>query len=136
MSEYWLAAAIGAGSGGLLLALFARGSARVLADSGYMALVAMLAVYIGARLVTGTLREVVIEMIIATIVVVIARIAMMRWLPAIGVFVFFHGIYDAVFGPHTGVASWYPPLCAGFDLIVGVGLFLILLKRAEAASAD
>ena len=58
-----------------------------------------------------------------------------RWLPAIGIFVFFHGLYDAVFGPHTGVADWYPPLCAGFDLVVGVGLFVLLRKRIAVASA-
>jgi hypothetical protein len=134
VSEYWLALAIGAGSGGLLLALFARGSDETLADAGYLALVAMLAVYIGARLVTGTFTEAVAEMAIASLVAVIARLAMERWLPAIGLFILAHGTYDAVFGPHTGVAEWYPPLCAGFDWVVGAGLLVILWRRSAQAS--
>lgn len=112
-----------------MLALFARASSRTLADTGFLALNAMLAIYIGARLVTGTMTEVLIETAIATSVVVATRLAMMRWLPAIGVAIFLHGIYDALFGPHTGVASWYPPLCAGFDMVVGVGLLIILHRR-------
>ena len=112
-----------------MLALFARGSARTVADAGFLALNAMLSIYIGARLVTGTMTEVLVETAIATAVVVATRLAMMRWLPAIGIAIFLHGIYDAVFGPHTGVADWYPPLCAGFDMIVGAGLLVILHRR-------
>ena len=89
----------------------------------------MLAIYIGAKLVTGSLEAIVIEMTVATGVAVVARIAMMRCEPSIGVFVFLHGIYDYVFGPATGVAEWYPLLCAAFDRVVGIGLFIILHMR-------
>ncbi len=129
MSEYWLAAAIGAGIGLLMLALLARLSAPKLADTGFLALNVMLAVYIGARLVSGDLSDVLAETAVATVWVVIARLVMLRWLPSIGVAVFFHGLYDAFVGPHTGVVEWYPPLCAGFDLVVGFGLVLILSRR-------
>ena len=135
MSEFWLAAALGAGSGGLLLALFARLPAKGLADTGFLALNAMLAIYIGARLVSGTFSDVLIETVVASIAIVVARLAMARWLPAIGVAIFLHGIYDAVFGPHTGVADWYPPLCAGFDLVVGAGLIVVLHRKAKSFNA-
>jgi len=65
LNEYWLAVAIGAGIGVLMLALFARLPAAKLADTGFLALNIMLAVYIGARLVSGSLGEVLIETAIA-----------------------------------------------------------------------
>ncbi|MEL7218592.1 MAG: hypothetical protein AAGK01_09200 [Pseudomonadota bacterium] len=134
MSEYWLAAAIGAGIGVAMLALFARLPAPKLADSGFLALNVMLAVYIGASLVGGSMADVLTETAIASVAVVVARLAMMRWLPAIGIAVFLHGMYDAIVGPHTGVADWYPPLCAGFDFVVGVGLVVVLWRRTRAAT--
>ena len=132
MSEFWLAAAIGAGSGLALLALFARLSAQVLATQGLLALAAMLAIYVGARLVSGTLIEVVYEGLFALVIVGAAQIAMRFWLPSIGVAILLHGSYDAFVGPHTGVPDWYPPFCAGFDLVVGLGLLIILWRRKEA----
>ena len=126
-------AAIGAGSGLALLALFARMGNRALADGGYIALIAMLAIYLGAELVTGSLTSIITEMAVTSAVIVLARVAMMRWPPAIGVFVFLHGLYDAFFGASTGVAAWYPPLCAGFDVVVGVGLVVVLQRRRSTA---
>ena len=136
MTEFWLAAAIGAGSGAALLALFARLSAKQLADSGYLALLAMLSIYIGARLVSGGIPEVALETAGASIAIVIARLAMMRWLPAIGIASLLHGTYDALVGPHTGVADWYPPLCAGFDFVVGAGLLVVLTRKLRAGNAS
>lgn len=126
-------AAIGAGGGLALLALFARMGNRALADGGYIALVAMLAIYLGAELVTGSLTSIITEMAVTSAVIVLARVAMMRWPPAIGVFVFLHGLYDAFFGASTGVAAWYPPLCAGFDVVVGIGLVAILHRRRSTS---
>ncbi len=88
----------------------------------------MLSVYVGARLVTGSFSETILEIAIASIATVLTRVAMQRWLPAIGIAIFLHGIYDALAGPHTGVADWYPPLCAGFDLVVGTRLMVILMR--------
>ena len=116
-----------------MLALFARGSAQTLADTGYLALVAMLSIYIGAELVTGDLASFAIETSVASVVVIATRLAMQRWLPAIGIAIFLHGIYDALLGSYTGVADWYPPLCAGFDMVVGVGL-VVFLKLKERPS--
>ena len=125
--------AIGAGGGLALLALFARMGNRALADGGYIALVAMLAIYLGAELVTGSLISIIAEMVVTSAVIILARIAMIRWPPAIGVFVLLHGLYDAFFGASTGVAAWYPPLCAGFDVVVGIGLVAILHRRRSTA---
>ena len=106
---------------------------RALADGGYIALIAMLAIYLGAELVTGSLTSIITEMAVTSAVIVLARIAMMQWPPAIGVFVFLHGLYDASFGASTGVADWYPPLCAGFDVVVGIGLVAILHRRRSTS---
>ena len=130
MDTGWIAALIGAGSGLALLALFARMGNHALAEGGYIALVAMLSIYAGAELVTGSLSSIITELVIVSIVAVIARLAMLRWPPSIGLFVFLHGCYDALFGAGTGVATWYPPLCAGFDFVVGIGLMAILIKRS------
>ena len=75
-------AAIGAGSGLALLALFARMGNRALADGGYIALIAMLAIYLGAELVTGSLTSIITEMAVTSAVIVLARVAMMRWPPS------------------------------------------------------
>lgn len=121
---------MGAGSGGLLLVLFARLPARELATQGLIALNAMLAVYVGARLVSGTLTDVLYETAVAIVFAGAAQFAMRRWLPAIGAAILLHGAYDAIIGPHTGVADWYPPLCAGFDFVVGAGLVVLLVRRS------
>ncbi|QFT78394.1 hypothetical protein FIU90_12660 [Erythrobacter sp. THAF29] len=117
-----------------MLALFARLPARSLAETSFLGLAIMLAIYIGARLVSGTLTDVIYETLFATGAVLFARFAMARWLPAIGIAIFLHGTYDAFVGPHTGVASWYPPLCAGFDFVVGVVLTLLLVRKARQPS--
>lgn len=135
MTEHWLAIAIGAGSGAALLALFARLPERQLAMQGFIVFAVMLWIYFGARLVSATDEQILYEGMFALVAGAIAQGSMLKWPPAIGIAIFLHGIYDAVIGPHTGVADWYPPLCAGFDLVVGTGLFLVLLKkRRENAS--
>lgn len=89
----------------------------------------MLAIYIGAQLATGSLTEILLETLFGTIALVAARLLMMRWLPSIGIMIFLHGMYDAILGERTGVADWYPPLCAGFDFLVGIGLVLVLRNK-------
>ncbi|MBV7266586.1 hypothetical protein [Erythrobacter ani] len=132
MSGYWLAAAIGAGSGLLLLAFLVRLDAKTIANQGLIALVAMLAIYVGARLVSGSLEEILWETALALAAASVTQAIMLRWPPIVGVAILLHGTYDALVGPHTGVAEWYPPLCAGFDFVVGAGLLVILLRRERA----
>lgn len=121
--------AIGAGSALALLALFARLGDQALVEVGFIGLAAMLAIYVGAELVTGSLTDIVVEMMLAIGVTVLARIALVRWKPGIGVLILLHGGYDALFGPAKGVAEWYPPLCAGFDVVFGIGLLVLLHRR-------
>lgn len=115
-----------------MLALFARLPAKALAQQGFLALAIMVWIYVGARLVSGSLEDILFEAIFALVAVGITQLAMTRWLPAIGVAIIFHGVYDAFVGAHTGVAEWYPPLCAGFDFVVGAGLVAILLRKTRA----
>lgn len=134
--DYWLAAFIGVVLGASFLAICARLSSRIIAAQGVIVLCAMLSIYIGAQLVSGDLTDVVFEVMVAGVFFGGALLAMRRWLPAIGAAIFLHSLYDAFVGPHTGVADWYPPLCAGFDVIVGGGLIGILAhkERIERAS--
>jgi hypothetical protein len=131
-----LAALAGALIGALLLALFSRQSARALAMNGYLALAVMLSIYIGAQLVTGSLADIGLELLFATIMLVAARLVMARWLPGIGAMIVAHGAYDAFLGANTGVAAWYPPMCAGFDLLVGIGMIFILRSKLANRHTD
>ncbi|MEL7190013.1 MAG: hypothetical protein AAGK17_10715 [Pseudomonadota bacterium] len=138
--DYWLAAFIGVVMGASFLAVAARLPSRIIAAQGVLALCAMLSIYIGAQLVSGDLTDILFETMVGGVFFGGTLIAMRRWLPAIGVAILLHGLYDAFIGPDTGVAEWYPPLCAGFDLIVGGGLIGVLthkerMERANALSA-
>ncbi|MEM6908708.1 MAG: hypothetical protein AAF494_08510 [Pseudomonadota bacterium] len=131
--DFWLAALLGAVSGGALIALGTKLRPQALAGQGYIALNVMLAIYVGVQLASGTLIDIVFEALLAVIVSGVTFVAMRRWLPAIGVAILLHGVYDALIGPHTGVAEWYPPLCAGFDLVVGLGLLWLLVHKVRLA---
>ncbi|MEP2734739.1 MAG: hypothetical protein ABJP34_00455 [Erythrobacter sp.] len=124
---------IGAASGVILLAAFSRLSAKSLADYGFLAFAIMVSIYFGARLVTGSMNEIIAEFVAVNIALGLTWFAMQKWLPTIGIVIFLHGTYDAFFGKHTGVAEWYPYLCAGFDLAVGIGLLLILHRKLKGA---
>ncbi|MEL7318137.1 MAG: hypothetical protein AAFN04_05800 [Pseudomonadota bacterium] len=128
MSEYWIAAAIGAGTGALVLALFAFAPQTMRAHQGVMIFNVMLWIYVGAQLATGTLDHIVAESVFALIAGLVVQALTMKWPPSVGIAIFLHGGYDALLGPHTGVAEWYPPLCAGFDMLVGVGLTAMLVR--------
>ncbi|MEP3051092.1 MAG: hypothetical protein ABJP48_08305 [Erythrobacter sp.] len=121
----------GAASGAILLAVFVRLPAKPLANYGFLVFAIMLSIYLGARLVTGSFGQVVIEFAAVNIALGLAKFAMSKWLPSIGLVILMHGAYDAVFGPHTGIAEWYPPLCAGFDLVVGFGLIFVLMRKTK-----
>ena len=130
-----LIALMGAALGAVFLLFMQRSNARTQADFGFVLLNAMLAIYIGARLVSGSFQEVLIETAIASVFLLAARLAMNHWLPAIGIAIIIHGMYDAALGAHTGVALWYPPLCAGFDWAFGIGLAIILHRKVKAGEA-
>ncbi len=135
MSEYWLAAVIGAGIGGLMLALFAFAPKEMCAPQGVTIFNIMLWIYVGAQLATGTLEHIIAESVFALVAGGIVQALTLKCPPAVGVAIFCHGLYDAVLGPHTGVAEWYPPLCAGFDFVVGIGLTSMLWHDGKARTA-
>lgn len=99
---------------------------------GFVAFAVMLWIYVGARLVSGSMSDIAFEAGFALVAAGLAQLAMAKWPPSIGVAILLHGVYDAFLGPHTGVASWYPPLCAGFDVVVGVGVIALLMRKAQA----
>lgn len=134
--DTWLAAFIGVVMGASFLAIAARLPSRIIAAQGVLALTAMLSIYIGAFLVSGDFTDFVFETMISSAFLGGTLLAMRRWFPAIGAAIVMHGLYDAFVGPHTGVPEWYPPFCAGFDIIVGAGLIGMLThkERMERAS--
>jgi len=129
---------IGAGLGLACLLLFWKAPNRVLTQYGYLVFAIMLAIYVGAYLVTGDLPRIMIETAGASLALIAATIVRDRWPLGIGLFILAHGAYDHFFGAHSGVTEWYPPLCAGFDIIAGSGLIFLMLrqnKSKEAASS-
>ncbi len=122
------AAATGAAIGIAFLLVYRRFGTATLALNGFLVLAIMLAIYLGARLVTGTMQDVLIETVTATIWLGLGQFALHKWRPGIGLLILAHGGYDYLFGAATGVAEWYPPLCVGFDVIVGTGLFVLLIR--------
>ncbi|MEM6586029.1 MAG: hypothetical protein AAF692_09760 [Pseudomonadota bacterium] len=137
MNDYWLAATIGAGTGVLVLASFAFMPKAMRAPQGVLIFNVMLWIYVGAQLASGTLDHIIAESVFALVAGGAAQAMTLKWPPSVGIAILFHGAYDAIMGPHTGVAEWYPPLCAGFDLLVGVGLTALLvrdLRNADTAA--
>ena len=119
----------GAAIGLLCLLPFIKSPTRVLAMNGYVALAMMISVYLGAWLVTGGLEKFALESAIAIGALGLASVLRSKWPLGIGGMVMMHGAYDHFFGAASGVAGWYPPVCAGFDVVVGFGLILLMLKR-------
>jgi len=130
------AAAIGVAIGIVFLIVYCRFGAATLALNGFLALAIMLAVYVGARLVSGAPQDILIETLLASVWLGLGQLAIYRWRPGIGLLVLAHGGYDFLFGEASGVADWYPPLCVGFDIIVGIGLFVLLSRKAVQESAQ
>ena len=129
-----MAAAIGVATGSVFLLIYSRFAAATLALNAYLVLAIMLAIYLGAHLVTGDLAKVISETVIATVWLGLGQLALLKWKPGIGLLILAHGGYDFLFGAATGVAAWYPPLCVGFDVVVGIGLVVILARKERAAS--
>jgi len=99
--------------------------------NGYLALAIMLSIYLGAYLVTGTTQKIIHETILATIALGFATVFRSKWPLGIGIMILAHGAYDHFLGTHSGVADWYPPMCAGFDVIVGLGTIILMLKQKQ-----
>ncbi|MGB0908050.1 MAG: hypothetical protein ACPGVT_11195 [Maricaulaceae bacterium] len=120
---------LGAALGVLCLLPFLKSPTKALTSNGYMALAMMLMIYLGAYLVSGSTERVIYETLFAIAVLALASFFKKTWPLGIALLVFLHGSYDHFFGAQSGVAEWYPPACAGFDMVVGLGLGYLILKN-------
>lgn len=121
--------AMGVVLGALCLLPFLKSPTKALTSNGYMALAMMLMVYLGAYLVSGSTERVIYETLFAIAALALATIFKKTWPLGIALLVFLHGSYDHFYGAQSGVAEWYPPACAGFDMVVGLGLGYLILKN-------
>lgn len=120
--------AIGAVIGIIFLVVYWRFKTDTIAQAGVLALGIMLGIYVGANLVTSDLSRVLVETLVGSIALGIAMLFQRKWPMGIGVLILCHGGYDFLLGHSTGVAEWYPPLCVGFDIVVGAGLIYRLSR--------
>lgn len=123
---------IGISSGVAFLFAYWRSSNAALAQAGFIALIAMLSIYVGAHLVSSDLIRILAETGFALVVAAIALFVRDRWPVLIGALILGHGAYDFLMGHAAGVADWYPLLCVGFDVTVGLGLIYRLSRKATA----
>lgn len=121
---------IGALSGFVFLAIYSRTSKETLADAAYTAFAVMVAIYVGAHLATSDFSRIVYEAAGATLALGLALFLREKWPVGLGPLIFCHGAYDFAFGHAAGVAPWYPPVCVGFDLCVGLGV-LVMANRSD-----
>lgn len=102
---------------------------RKIAKAGHFALGMILAIYIGARLASGTLLEALAESAFAAIVL-LASLAMLRWWPrGVGIVLILHGVYDQIFAHDAGLPDWYPPFCLGVDVVLGAAVIAFASPR-------
>ncbi|MEO0883994.1 MAG: hypothetical protein AAFY34_14870 [Pseudomonadota bacterium] len=131
MPETVLNLLIGGGLGIATLIPFYKARARTLAELGFLAFAIMVAIYVGAHLVTSGFERLAIEFVAGNIAVGFAFIIKSKFPAGIGVLIIAHGIYDYTIGHSSGVADWYPDVCAGFDLVVGATLTFLIHRRAD-----
>jgi hypothetical protein len=120
--------ALGIASGIIFLAAIWRVSREALTQAGFLALLMMLSIYVGAHLVSSDIPRIVIESAFALVGLAIAFYVRDRWPVIIGFLILGHGAYDFTMGHSSGVAHWYPVLCAGFDVTFGAGLIYKFLR--------
>jgi hypothetical protein len=128
----WLWIALGAAAGAIALWLnaskatahknFPNNEVRVWA----IALVVAALIYVGFAAFNGASSDwVLIELGGVVGYGVVAWLGATRWPLLVGAGWLLHMLWDIVLHPggHPGfVPSWYPPLCLGFDVLVGVAL--------------
>jgi len=122
---------IGAAFGLLCLLPFIKSSTRTLAMNGYLALAIMVSIYLGAYLTTGNMHLILHETFVGVVFLGLATLSRKKRPLGIGFLVLAHGAYDHFLGHKSGVIDWYPPVCAGFDVIVGSGLIFLMLRQSK-----
>ena len=119
---------LGQSPGWVFLAVFWRASDSTLITVALAGLATMLGIYIGAHLVSGDLPRIIYEALFFIGIMGIALLFRERWPIGLAMLTLGHAVYDFLFGHASGVASWYPEVCMGYDLIVGSGLIFRLLR--------
>ena len=133
MSDTGLYLLIGGALGLVSLIPFYKASAKTLAEAGFLVFVIMVAIYVGAHLATSSFPRLMTEAVLANIVLGLAYLIKNKIPAAMGGLILLHGLYDFTFGHSAGVADWYPPLCTGFDLLVGTALIFMIHRRSAHA---
>lgn len=117
---------------GLLCLLpYVKAQVKALALNGYVALAMMLMIYLGAHLVSSDTTRLAYELLLVFLVLGLATWFRSKWPLGIAILILMHGAYDFFLGHDSGVVDWYPPVCSGFDVVVGVGLAALILKRRQ-----
>ena len=79
-------------------------------------------------------QAVAIETVFALAFSAIAIMGAFRWAPIVGVGIVAHGLFD-VAHPHLidnpGVPKWWPPFCAGVDVVLGAWVIWLALQRRD-----
>jgi integral membrane sensor domain MASE1 len=127
--------AIGGAFGALVLLPYIKAPVKALALNGYVCLAMMLMIYVGAHLASEDYTRLVYETGFSIVVLCVAGWCRKHWPPGIAFLILGHGAYDFFHGHDAGVMEWYPAVCVGFDVVVGVGLLLLMLGQRKQLSA-
>jgi hypothetical protein len=97
-------------------------------------LIVIASYYILFAVIGGSQRTVVTESLVATGFLLIALIGFKRNLWLVAAAIAGHGLFDFVHGffiDNPGVPSWWPGFCLAFDVLFGVWLVVLLVRRAN-----
>ncbi len=122
--------------GALLALLFAlalsRASIGAMLKNAHITIVIMVAIYLGAHLSNSADGRQIVELGVVMAFIILSRVLQVRWPAGVGVLIMMHGVYDLILGPSSGIASWYPAFCGGFDIVAGVALTVLVTRKSQA----
>ena len=88
------------------------------------------AIYIGFAISDGRMKEMIIEISIASVFIAIAIMGIWYSIYFLIGGYFLHGLWDLVHSPKgvkTDVQKWYPPFCLIYDSVIGLWLLKFVL---------
>ncbi len=122
--------------GAALALLFAlallRSSIGAILKNAHITIVIMVAIYLGAHLSNSAVGRQILELGVVMSFIILSRILQIRWPAGVGVLIMMHGVYDLILGPSSGIVSWYPAFCGGFDIVAGVALTVLVTRKSKA----
>ncbi|MFL0356079.1 hypothetical protein ACI5KX_06325 [Erythrobacter sp. GH1-10] len=129
MAHFALYAFAGAVPALAVLLLHWRLAPKTIFETANIGLGIIVAIYVGARLATGDVRAILIEVAIACAFMAAGLLSRRIWPAGVGFALAAHGIYDLLAGEAAGLPGWYPPFCLGVDLALGAGLIVIGTRK-------